>query len=102
MTVPLDEFIDVNPFFTPEHRNLALRIRSFVEREIENRPAEQQSSDESVREFVRLLAQAGLLRYAVSLPNAPLDTRAICIIRESLAYSSALADIAFVMQGLGT
>jgi acyl-CoA dehydrogenase len=28
--------------------------------------------------------------------------RSLCLIREALAYSSALADLAFVMQGLGT
>ncbi len=35
-------------------------------------------------------------------PAQKLDVRALCLIREALAYSSALADLAFVMQGLGT
>jgi acyl-CoA dehydrogenase len=46
------------------------------------------------------LAGAGLLNYAVA--ESKLDIRALCLIREALAYSSALADLAFVMQGLGT
>jgi acyl-CoA dehydrogenase len=31
-----------------------------------------------------------------------LDIRALCLVRETLSYSSSLADLAFVMQGLGT
>jgi acyl-CoA dehydrogenase len=42
------------------------------------------------------------LRYAVALPGEPFDLRALCLVREALAYTSALADLAFVMQGLGT
>ena len=49
-----------------------------------------------------LLAQYDLLRYAVATPGQPFDLRAFCVIRESLSYSSSLADLAFVMQGLGS
>src|SRR6185369_2137907 len=52
------------------------------------------------RDFVKLLAQAGLLNYAVARSKP--DVRSLCLIREALAYSSSLADLAFVMQGLGT
>jgi acyl-CoA dehydrogenase len=41
-----------------------------------------------------------LLNYAVT--QSKLDARALCLIREELSYSSSLADLAFVMQGLGT
>ena len=41
-----------------------------------------------------------LLNYAVA--ESKLDVRSLCLIREALAYSSSLADLAFVMQGLGT
>ena len=43
-----------------------------------------------------------MLRYAVASHDTRFDVRALCLIREALAYSSALADLAFVMQGLGT
>jgi acyl-CoA dehydrogenase len=42
-----------------------------------------------------------VLDYVVA-KSSPLSVRAICLIREALAYSSPLADLAFVMQGLGT
>jgi acyl-CoA dehydrogenase len=38
----------------------------------------------------------------VATPGEPFDLRSFCVIREILSYSSSLADLAFVMQGLGT
>lgn len=98
----MDHFIEQTPFFTPAHRNLANSIASFVQREIEPRSIEERDADERTREYVRLLASAGVLRYSVASPGKPVDVRALCLIREALAYSSSLADTAFVMQGLGT
>ncbi|HEX8424013.1 MAG TPA: acyl-CoA dehydrogenase family protein [Pyrinomonadaceae bacterium] len=104
----MDRFIEETPFFTAEHLRLAASVASFVWREIEPRAesdeegAEQAQSDAKFRELVSLLAQAELLRYAVARPDAPFDVRALCLIREELSYCSPLADLAFVMQGLGT
>lgn len=98
----MDKFIDQLPFFTPEHRTVAADIQSFVSQEIEPRAAEESDADAQLRDFVAALAQAGVLRYAVASPGTKLDVRALCLIREALSYSSALADLAFVMQGLGT
>ncbi|HAF15994.1 MAG TPA: acyl-CoA dehydrogenase [Blastocatellia bacterium] len=97
-----DKFIDQLPFFTPEHRTLAAGIESFVAREIETRAGEERDTEARLREYVSALATAGVLRYAVASPGTKLDVRALCLIREALSYSSALADLAFVMQGLGT
>ena len=97
-----DRFIDQLPFLTPEHRTLAADIEAFVAHEIEPRAAEERDTDARLREYVDSLAQAGVLHYAVASPGTRLDVRALCLIREALSYSSALADLAFVMQGLGT
>ncbi|MDQ2857004.1 MAG: acyl-CoA dehydrogenase, partial [Acidobacteriota bacterium] len=97
-----DSFIEQTPFFTAGHRSLATSFASFVKREIEPRSIEERDADERTREYVALLASAGVLRYAVATANKPLDVRALCLIREGLAYSSSLADSAFVIQGLGT
>jgi acyl-CoA dehydrogenase len=97
----MDKLVDQLPFFTPEHRNLVSGVNSFVEREIEPRAIDESDVNGRVREYVGVLASAGVLRYAVATEGR-LDVRALCLIRESLAYSSALADLAFVMQGLGT
>jgi acyl-CoA dehydrogenase len=96
----MDRLISQLPFFTPEHRNLAQSVAQFVQQEIEPRAADGDNVEEAAREFVTLLARAGLLNYAVA--ESKLDVRSLCLIREELSYSSALADLAFVMQGLGT
>jgi acyl-CoA dehydrogenase len=98
----MDKFIEQLPFFTPEHLKLASNVASIVAREIEPRAIEERDTDENTRNYVRGLANAGLLRNVVASPGTPLDVRSICLIREALAYSSPLADAAFVMQGLGT
>jgi acyl-CoA dehydrogenase len=98
----MDRFIEQSPFFIPQHRELASSLESFVEREIETQAADEREPEERVRDYVRLLAQAGVLRYAIASPGTRLDVRALCLIRETLSYSSTLADLAFVMQGLGT
>ena len=98
----MDKFIDQLPFFTPEHRQVAADIGAFVAQEIEPRAAEERDPDSQLREFIAALAGARVLNYAVALPGTKLDVRALCLIREALSYSSPLADLAFVMQGLGT
>jgi len=56
--------------------------------------------DGACRTLVAQLGAAGWLRYAVA--DGALDTRAICIVRETLARHATLADFAFAMQGLGS
>lgn len=96
----MDHLIDQLPFFTPEHRSLAQNVATFVENEIEPQEGAEHDVEELAKHLVKVLAKAGILRYAVA--ESKLDIRALCLIREALAYSSALADLAFVMQGLGT
>jgi len=99
----MDQFINTTPFFTPDQRSLAQRLAEFTEREIEVRAADDEAdADEALRSYVLLLAENDLLRYAVATPRQAFDLRSFCIIREQLSYSSSLADLAFVMQGLGT
>ena len=97
----MDKLIDQLPFFTPEHRTLAHDLARFVNLEIEPHALEESDVDERTRSFVNVMARAGVLDYSVA-QDKKLDIRALCILREGLAYSSALADLAFVMQGLGT
>ena len=96
----MESLISQLPFFTPEHRNLAQNVADFVAQEIEPRAGIEDDVEGLAREFIALLAQAGLLKYAAA--ESKIDVRALCLIREELSYSSSLADLAFVMQGLGT
>jgi len=98
----MDKFITQLPFLTPELLTLAADMETFVRLEIEPTAIEERDVDARLREYVGTLAEAGVLRYAVATPGTHLGVRALCLIREALAYSSPLADVAFVMQGLGT
>jgi acyl-CoA dehydrogenase len=90
------------PFFDDGHRDLAERLSAW---------APQQDVDESddrraCRQWVRLLGDQGWLRYCVPAAFGgaldKLDSRALVILRETLAFHSPLADFAFAMQGLGS
>jgi alkylation response protein AidB-like acyl-CoA dehydrogenase len=58
--------------------------------------------DADCRRLVRLLGEGGWLRHAIGGVGDAIDTRAICLIRETLARHNGLADFAFAMQGLGS
>src|ERR1041385_5006049 len=90
--------IETLPFFTPEHRKLAKDVDEFVKREIEPHANDEQDIEGLARHFVEVLAKAGLLGCCVPL-ETKIDSRTVCLIREKLASSSSLADLAFVMQG---
>jgi acyl-CoA dehydrogenase len=99
----MDQFINTTPFFSSEQRALAERVAQFTAREVEPRAHEEEAAlDDHFRAYLSLLVEADLMRFAVAVPGRPFDLRSFCIIREALSYSSSLADLAFVMQGLGT
>jgi acyl-CoA dehydrogenase len=92
------------PFFEDVHRQLANDLNAWC---VVNLPkSEAQDVDEACRDLVAVLGQAGWLRYVVAgdVGGAleKLDSRALCLIRETLAYHAGLADFAFAMQGLGS
>ena len=63
--------------------------------------------DAACRKLVRQLGDAGWLRHAVAGvahggAAEVIDTRAICMLREALAFHHGLADFVFAMQGLGS
>ncbi|HEX8650099.1 MAG TPA: acyl-CoA dehydrogenase family protein [Pyrinomonadaceae bacterium] len=98
----MDNFVEETPFFTNDQRSLAANVSGFIEREIEPLEGEEQEIERHFRVLLALLARADLLHVSVAATGAPLDVRALCLVREALSYSSSLADLAFVMQGLGT
>ena len=100
-----DGFIEQTPFFTDGHARLAASVANFAAREVGPLAGEEEGprADATFRALLSLLAQADLLSYSVARGDgAPLDARSLCVVREALAYHSPLADLAFVMQGLGT
>ena len=98
----MDRFIEETPFFTMSQRTLAASVADFAAREIEPLADESEDEDARFREMLALLADSGLLRFGIAEVGVRFDARSLCLIREALSYSSSLADLAFVMQGLGT
>lgn len=97
------------PFFEDHHRTLAAELDLWAQDTlpaITDSPDAHNNVDNTCRTLVRALGEAGWLRYAV--PKAyggmfdTLDVRSLCLIRETLARHSGLADFAFAMQGLGS
>jgi acyl-CoA dehydrogenase len=93
------------PFFEPRHAALARELDAWAARHLAQ--AHGPEVDAACRTLVAQLGEAGWLRHAVggtayggSLDT--IDTRAICLIRETLARHTGLADFAFAMQGLGS
>jgi len=89
------------PFFEDRHRDLARSLDAWAVGHIAD--AHGRDVDEACRALVRRLGAAGWLRHAVAADaGEAIDTRAICLIRETLARHAGLADFAFAMQGLGS
>jgi acyl-CoA dehydrogenase len=92
------------PFFEPRHRALAERLDTFV-RSPEMDAIDHDDVDASCQGLVREMGRAGLLEAVVAPPEADataIDSRAVCLARETLAWRDGLADFAFAMQGLGS
>jgi acyl-CoA dehydrogenase len=90
------------PFFDNVHRQLLEGLLPWTEAQ----QFDESDDRAACREWVRRLGAAGWLRYCVAgaqggaLPQ--LDSRALVLLRETLAFHSPLADFAFAMQGLGS
>ena len=93
------------PFFEERHRTLAKDLEAWASTHLA--ASHDANIDEACRKLVRDLGSGGWLKYAIGgtaygAAADNIDTRAICIIRETLARHSGLADFAFAMQGLGS
>ena len=90
------------PFFDAAHRSLGAALIDWVPQQ----QIDEQDDRAACRAWVRALGDAGWLRYCVPAAFggalAQLDSRALVVLRETLAYHSPLADFAFAMQGLGS
>ena len=92
------------PFFDDVHRQLGKEVARWA---AATAPQIDETDDRAAcRAWVKALGDAGFLRWCV--PSAyggaldELDSRALVVLRETLAFFSPLADFAFAMQGLGS
>ena len=96
------------PFLEGHHKELALSLDRWAHENIDDAPhARGADTDAACVALVRKLGAADWISYAVGGQAwggsaETIDTRGICLIRETLARHSGLADFAFAMQGLGS
>jgi acyl-CoA dehydrogenase len=91
------------PFFDATHRAFAERLDAFLLSGAIDRL--DHDLDGACRALVRAFGESGLLDVAVAGAESdtkPIDSRLVCLARETLAWHDGLADFVFAMQGLGT
>ncbi|MES1264507.1 MAG: acyl-CoA dehydrogenase family protein, partial [Variovorax sp.] len=90
------------PFFDEAHRALARELLPWAAAQA----VDERDDRAACRDWVRRLGDGGWLRYCVPAASGGalerLDSRALVLLRETLAFHSPLADFAFAMQGLGS
>jgi alkylation response protein AidB-like acyl-CoA dehydrogenase len=94
------------PFFEPRHRAFATELDAWAAGAVRDAHGDH-DVDATCRRLVKQLGDAGWLRHAVAGTafggaGDTLDTRTLCLARETLARHNGLADFAFAMQGLGS
>jgi acyl-CoA dehydrogenase len=90
------------PFFGSEHSAVAERLDAFAASGALT-SVDHHDTDNACRDLVRRLGEAGLLSLATGdAGKTAIDSRSVCLARETLAWHDGLADFAFAMQGLGT
>jgi acyl-CoA dehydrogenase len=99
------------PFLDDRHRDMAEALGGWCAAHVATLPAideqDRVALDARCRALVRALGDGGWLRHAVAGTAhggaaERIDTRAIALARDTLAWHDGLADFAFAMQGLGT
>src|SRR5436305_463117 len=108
LSMPGGDYLDW-PFFEPRHRELAGEIGKWADSNLAHSPAHSHATDidNACRGLVRQFGNAGWLKYAIGgvsygAAYDAIDTRAVCLIRETLARHSGMADFCFALQGLGS
>ena len=93
------------PFFEPQHVEMGPTLDAWTRTNIADL-RHSSDVDEACRERVRRLGAGDWLRLAVPAQYGGrferLDSRALCLARQTLAWHDSLCDFAFAMQGLGS
>lgn len=91
------------PLFDDAHRTLERELDAWCGQHLR---VDHSDTDAACRALVRQLGEAGWLRYCVPAAHGgalpALDSRSLCLLRETLARHDGLADFSFAMQGLGS
>lgn len=97
------------PFFDDAHRGFKARLDGWCGEHLAHAHHDEsrEAVDAECVRLVRLLGNGGWLCHAVAgtahgAAQDVIDTRQLCLLRETLAFHNGLSDFAFAMQGLGS
>jgi acyl-CoA dehydrogenase len=93
------------PFFEARHKQLQLELNAWCTANLEFR--HEPDVDAACRRLVAQIGAAGWFGHAIAgleygAKAETIDSRSICLIRETLAQHDGLSDFCFAMQGLGS
>lgn len=87
------------PFFEARHRKMAEAFRGWVPSNLARFETNEGGDGQAAREIFGLLARDGWVAAGIAPRSMesrmPIDLRGVCLMREILGYSSAIADVAF-------
>jgi acyl-CoA dehydrogenase len=93
------------PFFDDAHRALARELDAWATERLSG-GHDHVDTDAACHNLVAMLGESGWLEYCVPKASGGrlerIDSRSLCIARETLARHDGLADFVFAMQGLGS
>ena len=97
------------PFFEPAHRDFKQSLEAWCQHHLAHATHDESRAavDAECQRLVALLGTGGWLAHAVAgqaqgAVADQIDTRRLCLLRETLAFHNGLSDFAFAMQGLGS
>ena len=97
------------PFFEPAHRDFKQSLDDWCQHHLAHAAHDESRAavDAECQRLVALLGAGGWLAHAVAgkaqgAVADQIDTRSLCLLRETLAFHNGLSDFAFAMQGLGS
>jgi alkylation response protein AidB-like acyl-CoA dehydrogenase len=94
------------PFFDDVHRDIAAKLDAWAASRVGPIVDAHDDTDAACRILTQQMGKAGWLGHVARAADggaaAEIDVRALCVIRETLARHSGLADFVFAMQGLGS
>ena len=95
------------PFFEDAHRQLRASLQQWASTHLQDVSHEAEHVYATCCDLVQRLGADGWLRHAIAgtaygASHDVIDTRSLCLLRETLAWHHGLADFAFAMQGLGS
>jgi len=99
MNPAFDDLLEL-PLFSDTHRALVREARQKLDAIVF--PRVEGTGIAALRDSAKLLGDAGLLKHTITMAGGSSHLTELCLVREATAWHSPIADLALVMQALGS